>query len=139
MAEHPYALRIPRNLRSLLEIEAAKHKQSLASYIVGACWAQLERHSTPWSIDAVVAARKGDLVAVPIFPNAKPSDEGFGLAQLRAFRSDTRAPELTATGLEPAPTCMSCDGTMVEGQGKSAGRWACQDVSCPRYGIEVKR
>lgn len=37
------------------------------------------------------------------------------------------------------PTCMVCEGSMVEGSGKLAGRWACQDVSCPRYGIEVRR
>lgn len=37
------------------------------------------------------------------------------------------------------PICMACEASMVEGTGKLAGRWACKDVSCPRYGIEVRR
>ena len=34
-----------------------------------------------------------------------------------------------------ARTCRACEGSMVEGRGKLAGRWACGDVSCSMYGI----
>lgn len=71
------------------------------------------------------------------------------MAALRAICSGkidpkTGVPELTVAGLEvvsvePAPVCMACECSMVEGRGKLAGRWACQDVSCPRYGLEVRR
>lgn len=104
-----YTLRLPNNLKVLLDIEAAKHEQSLASYIVGACWAQLERHG------------------------------GDGKIDQKTVSTELSTTGLKNAGVESVPTCMACEGSIVEGAGKSSGLWACQDVSCLKYGIEVKR
>lgn len=148
-----YTLRLPDNLKVLLDIAAAKHGQSLASYIVGACWAQLEGHggdgtvvvdgrdraddlfvpANPTSASDVVAAKEASRIARHL------PKQDVALSLRRMVAPELTAAGLEAAGVEPAPVCMACEGPTVEGQGKSAGMWACQDVSCPRYGIEVKR
>lgn len=48
-----------------MEVEAAKHGQSVASYVVGACWAQLERHGSDLVERAPLAQGEGTGGSIP--------------------------------------------------------------------------
>lgn len=111
-----YTLRMPLVLLSRIDTHAKKNGMTQAQVVIQACRNYLD----------------------PMTPYMAPSTPAGKIDPKK------EEPQLTAAGLEavgvgPAPACMACEGLMVEGHGKSAGRWACQDVSCPRYGIEVKR
>jgi hypothetical protein len=79
---NPYPLRIPGNLRSLLQIEADNSHVTLASYIIRACWHELERHhrdpipapatATKPSLDALRAICAGSVHGSPAIPDAEP-------------------------------------------------------------------
>ena len=89
---NPYPLRLPSNLRSMLQIEADKCHVTLASYIVRACWRELERgssvveqhpHKMPdagsipapaskLGLDALRAICAGNVSHPPAIPDAEP-------------------------------------------------------------------
>jgi hypothetical protein len=83
-----------------------------------------------------------DQVFVPDDPTSdadvKAAQEASRIARALS-EAELTPPGLEEAAVDPEPICMACDGSMVEGRGKSAGLWACQDKSCSRYGIGVRR
>lgn len=171
-----YTLRLPDNLKVLLDIEAAKHQQSLASYIVGACWAQLERHGgdgtvvvdgqnraddlfvhadpgsaadvaaaqeasritrylppinevelAKWHAERFGAAEEIDRMAsriVPVFPQANPGDEGYGLTN---FVADERvAPGELRLGSHDGPVLIENIGCPHEEWAPDGEQYRCK-------------
>lgn len=90
-----YTLRMPGNLRLLVESAAKQRSQSVASFVVGACWAQLERGSS--SVVVAKADANGGLIPLP----ASKVD----VAALRAICSGKLDYSAIARNADPMPLC----------------------------------
>lgn len=131
-----YTLRIPDDLKRLMEARAKTHDQSLASFVVGACWAQLERGNpmpdTP-TVETFSSVRSAS--GWPAEPS-KPSMDA-----LRAICTGEVAPTPAKRTLtqDSVPVCRECDNRMIAKMYKDiAVAYACGDASCPMYGLERK-
>jgi hypothetical protein len=132
-----YTLRLPDDLKRLIDSAASSGGVSTAQLVVDALWKYLERkpydrvrqQSDP---PATIYDSKPEMITVT--PSVKANDA------MSAFLS--RLPGVAPVVVEqeetePLRSCVECDKGMVSKYIKGRGMvFACTDNSCPMYGLE---
>jgi hypothetical protein len=118
-----YAVRIPVDLKRLIDSAAASGGVNTSQLVVDALWKYLDRKP---SIDAPEP--------IPAIPPVKMNPA------MERFMAKLPAPIVAPEPLEDAaPSCSECDRRMFGKYLKGRGMvYACTDNSCPMYGMEAK-
>ena len=128
-----YTLRMPDDLRRLIAQAAKSGGVSDAQLVIDACWRYLDGCSASSLSPSPTAQLAG------IAPSGYPGPLKPDMAALRDICAGT-VPVHRHGNYDPLvemrqiQLCNTCESPMREVKGK----WACQDVSCGKYGVEQK-
>lgn len=130
-----YTLRLPDDLKRLIDSAAKSGGVSTAQLVVDACWKYLERGSSVVEQRPHKALEVGSNPIPATIPAVKGNDAMVAfLSKLPVAIPD---PPPDPVDDEPKPSCSECDGRMAGKLIKGRGMvYACTDVGCPMYGLE---
>lgn len=126
-----YAVRIPVDLKRLIDIAAASGGVNTSQLVIAALWKYLDKGTT----------------AYPTVANVSTHPAPTMNAAMQKFMEKVEANPVSAVihshpdTIETVPqkSCTECDGTMASKTVKGRGIiYACPDMGCPMYGLERK-
>lgn len=133
-----YTLRIPNDLRRLLDSSAKSGGVSMASLMIEACWKHLERDSS------VVERRAHNPEVVGSTPATKPDlppqmYEGVTMNPAMAkFMQTVPIPAAVVETEVPAEVRRCINPTCDSSLRLARGKWSCTDQFCGLFGVEQK-